>query len=1250
MLTFIQKLAQWRHRFRLAEANHSDDTEEIVSWCGILCSKFQIAASTWLKTFVIIISPDNGQWHFRTLFVAEITILPILLSFLFVSWWVLNRNTRMRKTKGSSIPHKEDDKNCDNDEKDEETLERQKLQALLKAYDVELDDDDDGDDETILSVDSYLEDSDYEDDTVYSRSNSTSINTDATAARMFLSKEKTGLWKVVKEIPILSFFNEEAMEMCMNDIEYITLAKTTDSLWDEGKFDGSLFYVVEGRIRVNFLDFKASSVDQRAHGKHKEVASVIHEEDTVVTSLLALIEGMIRCHLDGRNSLGLFLGPLKKTTAQAMEDCTRLLRIPPSCFSRILDRFPETILRIIQTTLNRTQRVTVQTLVRCCGLRQELLVRTNNQLKTSMLAIESSHWSPLQAILAKMNMNSNVDLETIPDHDKKCLIKNACAAFASVVSIEESATIEVLEEKCSLIALNTQGDESSRILLEAGSNHDSCYLLLQGIMEIGLHLPLDGFSSKQLQNDANAWEFQRTEIISPGSILGESALFTTDINLFEIRGCVSLENCNDPSILLRIPKDVYIHLIVKHPQAMAASLVPILSVLSPVVHLLTWTTEWMHVEAAREIVQKGSPCNSLYIVLNGRLRATNRSKARNRVLGGASSNIVPPEEYGRGKIFGQVGSLANVDWPFDVFAIRQSELAKVPIKTLEVVVQNFPHAGLFLARVVASHVESLYFSKREQTAPSNGFAYNISEQFSSNETGRRRSHITKQLPYNLPSYGLNLATIAVVPLSYNFDVKRFCNTLCKAMQTIAPCKLLTKSLVKQDLGGKVCSNRNALHDLKMTRYLADVEENNRVVIYQADNKFTFWTRLSILQADCILLVVDSQQAPETSRIEQTLTWAYEAMDVRIELVVVGKEESSPDENDDTDIDVSYFEEDDISVSDHLNNWSESRKWIAGHHLVRAPFGRYRMDFRRMCRRISGRSIGLVLGAGGARGIAHLGVIRALQEAGITVDMVGGTSQGAFAGALFAKSPDDYNQVLEAFRKMAADASSMKEKLLDLTLPMASMFAGRRFNRSIKKLLGKLRIQDLVLNFFCVSVDLQNQNTVVHTKGLLWKYVRASMGLTGYLPPISEDGQLLVDGGYLNSVPADVMRYKMGARTVIAVDVSTECKREYFEYGTHLSGWWVLCNSWNPFVKTVKVPSMGDISDMLIWVSSEQHRKSVKIACDLHLTPPIQDIGTLEYDKFDEIVEKSYVYAKPIVDEWVRKNPWLVSQVKDLDSA
>jgi CRP-like cAMP-binding protein len=960
----------------------AEEVEQSLFWFDDFRSKLQKLLSAWLKTFVIQNSSENvGEWRFRTLFVAEITMIPIVLSFLFVFWWVVNRNVRLRKTKGSSIPLKEDqgdELTFDSEDDDyndgvnsidgvpddqtashaQRPTRRQKtIQALMKAYNVELDDDE-HDDETMVSLESYLEDSDGEEGPPFTQA-------DKSAAEMFLSKEKLNLWKIVKEIPVFSFLNQEAMESCIHDIEYVTLDKKDDFLWEEGKFDGSMFYVVKGRVRVNFLDFKAPY--QRAFGKEKEVASVVHVEDSVVTSQLAMIEGMIRYYLGEKaSSLGRFFGSaMHETTAQTMVDNALLLRIPPSCFSRILDRYPETMLRIIQTTLNRTQRVTVQTLVRCCGLRSELLVSSNKEIGKSMLKDDCSHWNTLQNNLTNRRINCDKDFECMPSEEKHRLMKNACGTLANILNIEELGTIEVLEEKCSLVSLDGSRDDSERTLLKAGSNHDSCYLLLQGKMEIGMYLPNADSSSSQLQNDPSAWYFQHIRTISPGSIFGESALFTTDVNLFETRLAPSPECGEICAILLQIPLDVYAQVVTRHPQAMATLLVPVLTILSPVVHFLAWTTEWIHVEAAGEIVQKGTPCSSLFIVLNGRLRAANRAKAR----GAGSSEVIPPIEYGRGKIFGRVGSLANVNWPYDVFAIRQSELAKVPIKTIEVVVERFPYAGLFLARVIASDVASLHSSKRQflHSPPSYGFVGKLSEHGTKNSIDD-----SGPLPFHLPSYGLNLATIAVVPLSYNIDLKRFCTTLSQAMETIAPCKLLTKSFVKRELGEKVYRTRNALHDVKMTRLLADLEENNRVVIYQADPKFTSWTRLCVLQADYIMLVVDSQEAPKKSRVEQTIAWAYEAMDVRIDLVVVG-EEAKEDSSYDSKADESYDDEDDeVSVSDQLNNWSESRKWITGHHLVRAPFGRYRIDFHRMCRRISGRSIGLALGAGGARGIAHLG--------------------------------------------------------------------------------------------------------------------------------------------------------------------------------------------------------------------------------------------------------------------------------------
>ena len=157
--------------------------------------------------------------------------------------------------------------------------------------------------------------------------------------------------------------------------------------------------------------------------------------------------------------------------------------------------------------------------------------------------------------------------------------------------------------------------------------------------------------------------------------------------------------------------------------------------------------------------------------------------------------------------------------------------------------------------------------------------------------------------------------------------------------------------------------------------------------------------------------------------------------------------------------------------------------------------------------------------------------------------------------------------------MAADMSNISNKIWDLTFPLTSFFSAHYFNQGIHKVLGNARIQDFVLNFFCVSVDICNSVQMVHTEGLAWKYIRASMGLAGYLPPVSENGRLLVDGGYMNVLPADVMS-DMGAKKIIAVDVAREDKKKYYEYGTELSGLWLLYNSWNPFVQTGK----SDVTD------------------------------------------------------------------------
>ena len=581
----------------------------------------------------------------------------------------------------------------------------------------------------------------------------------------------------------------------------------------------------------------------------------------------------------------------------------------------------------------------------------------------------------------------------------------------------------------------------------------------------------------------------------------------------------------------------------------------------------------MHKKSGEPVVNRGEICESLYVVLNGRIRED------------SEDNVTKAREYGRGSTIGELECLASKQWPNSIYATRHTELARIPVKLLTSLMQMYPSSGLHFARVIAeSRLES------ESLA----------------------------LPSIMPSYSIGFATIAVVPLSTSESISDFCTFLAGSLNRIAPTKHLNKTTVKNMIGREGMQVRNTLLRVKLTRTLGDIEENNRLVMYEAESKFSWWTRCSIQQADCVLLLVDANTTPECSKIEECVEWMTVVKKLRVELVVL----EAPD-----------------AEKGHragLNDWIGERNWISRHHRVR---GDSPNDFHRLSRRVTGKSVGLVLGGGGARGLAHLGVIKALHETGVPVDLCGGTSQGAFVGSLLARSPDDLTRVYDSVREMAMEMSKMSNKLKDITFPVVSFFNGHYFNKTIIDILGvDTRIEDFPLNFFCVSVDIKNNELVVHEKGVAWKWVRASMSLAGYLPPVAEDGRLLVDGGYLSVVPTGTMSER-GARHIIAVDVSKGKTRDYANYGAELSGFWLLYNSWNPFVKTVNIPSMGDINNHLAWVQSENERSKVKenLKDGLFLRPPVGEFGTLDFHRFDEIVDIGYEYALPIVRKWAKEN-------------
>ena len=200
-----------------------------------------------------------------------------------------------------------------------------------------------------------------------------------------------------------------------------------------------------------------------------------------------------------------------------------------------------------------------------------------------------------------------------------------------------------------------------------------------------------------------------------------------------------------------------------------------------------------------------------------------------------------------------------------------------------------------------------------------------------------------------------------------------------------------------------------------------------------------------------------------------------------------------------------------------------------HHVVPSGSGSA-AAIERVARRLTGRSLGVVLSGGGARGLAHIGALAALAEAGFAFDRIGGCSMGSFIGAMAAVGYDP-----DEIQSTCAQELVRRSPFNDYTLPRVSLIRARKAGAMLERVFGSARIEALERPLFTVSADLLSSLVVVHRRGPLVEAVGASMTLPGLVPPLQRAGRLLVDGGVLNNLPVDHMA-ETGEGPIVAVDV------------------------------------------------------------------------------------------------------------------
>ncbi|KAJ1959940.1 phosphatidylcholine and lysophosphatidylcholine phospholipase [Dispira parvispora] len=752
--------------------------------------------------------------------------------------------------------------------------------------------------------------------------------------------------------------------------------------------------------------------------------------------------------------------------------------------------------------------------------------------------------------------------------------------------------------------------------------------------------------------------------------LGKSLFHIKPGGLAGYLGCVSDYpsfvhiSAKSDTVVGFIPKKALDRMVDYYPSILLTLAKRIVSRLSPMVLYMDYALDWGQANPGQIVYREGAPADSIHVVLNGRLRAIRMKRKPT-----ATSGFHIIREFGQGESIGEIEVLTDSVRYFTLHAIRDTEYVRLPKTLFYALAKRHPEVTFQISRVLAMRANNVLehqLRDNVQSLDTLSFAPGALHSGSRYDTPPPPSPLGSLANFPITGLGknnVNLRTIGILPVHRTVPVTDFAVRLHEALLAIGTTAALLNSTTVSSVLGKRSFSR--MGKLKLMAWLAEQEQKYRLVLYVADSgASSSWTQQCIRQADCILLVGLGDGDPSIGEYERLLVSTKTT--ARKELILLHEARHC--------------------ASGTSQRWLKSRLWIHAHHHVQMPSSRpilfnpsgvgglalypagvdirsalstikgrfkkyyskfipetpptpsaylgHRSDFSRLARRLCGQSVGLVLGGGGARGIAHLGVIRALEEAGIPIDMVGGTSIGAFMGGLYARDSDSW-AILGWARMFSGRMTSVWRQLLDITYPVTSYVTGHEFNRTIWKVFGDNQIEDMWLPYFCITANITHSREEVHQTGYLWRYVRASMSLSGFLPPLCDNGHMLLDGGYLDNLPVQVMK-SMGADVIFAIDVAADDDTSPMDFGDAVSGWRVLWSRWNPFGRT-KIPNLAEIQSRLAYVSCVKLMEEAKqIPGCVYMKPPVQEFGVLQFGSFDDIFNAGYFYGKRCVETWTRQ--------------
>jgi len=300
-------------------------------------------------------------------------------------------------------------------------------------------------------------------------------------------------------------------------------------------------------------------------------------------------------------------------------------------------------------------------------------------------------------------------------------------------------------------------------------------------------------------------------------------------------------------------------------------------------------------------------------------------------------------------------------------------------------------------------------------------------------------------------------------------------------------------------------------------------------------------------------------------------------------------------------------------------WLEDDAFDLVHHVELDNLS----DYNRVARFVRGEAVGVVLSGGGARGWFHLGALRALQEARIPIDAIGGASSGAFVAACYAEAPvyDEYRRIVHD----AAMANADHMALRNFTMPKVSIFSDKRPTDSLVASFGDRRIEDLQIPFFCVSCNLNQNRETIWRQGDLWRSIRSSVAIPGILSPVAEEGDLHFDGGLVNNLPVDAMRRLLPpGSAIIAVDVTdTGIDETRYNFPSNLGFVDSLLTFFRLKGRRYRFPSFGETFLKALMVGAIERVEKNRVEADFLIRSDLEPIGMMDIRAGLSLIETGY---------------------------